>query len=148
MGRKVVSGSKGKHGRLFIGGTEFCAEDWDISEVGDEEDTTNTCSAGYAEQEIGVTRLEGTINYTWDILNNPFDTPPNLGVGAKHASTKLYVNATAGSSAEDGPYWDFTLHVLGHQNSIPVRGKVTGTINFASHGTYTLPSGDHASSGA
>jgi hypothetical protein len=145
MGRKIVSGQNNKTGRLFIAGNEFCAEDWDIAEVGNEEDTTNTCGAGAAEQEIGMKRLEGTINYTWDVANNPWNNPPNLGVGTKHETTKLYINSTGGVGLEDGPFFQFTLHVLNHSNSIPIRGKVSGAVGFASHGTYILPTGNDSS---
>lgn len=146
MGRKIVSGGGGgKMGRLFIAGNEFCAEDWDIQEVGDEQDTTNTCGGGTGEQEIGVTWLEGTINYTWDVANNPWNDPPDLSVGTKHETSKLYVHAASGEGLEDGPFYQFTLHVLNHQNTIPVKGKVTGTITFKSHGAYTLPTGNDSS---
>jgi len=98
-----------------------------------------------AEQEIGVTRLVGTINYTWDVANNPWVNPPNLSVGQKHANTKLYVNATSGAGLEDGPFFLLTLHVLNHRNNVPVKGKVSGVISFASHGSYTLPAGNDSS---
>lgn len=145
MGRKAISGASGKHGRLFIGEQEFCAEDWEIQEVGEEEDTTSTCSAGNAEQEIGVTQLQGTINYSWDVTRNPYVGPPNLYVGSKHAETKLYIHATPGEGLEDGPFWALTLQVMQHSFSIPVKGKVAGTIEFKSHGTYTRPTGNDSS---
>lgn len=140
MGLKVVSGHNGKMGRLFIGGNELCAEDWEVEETGTEEDTTNTCSAGSKEQEIGNTQLNGTINYTWDITANPWVDPVDLSVGQKWAETKLYIHSTPGLALEDGPAFTLTLHVLSHSNSDPVDGKVTGTITFKSHGAYTLPS--------
>lgn len=146
MGRKAISGAAGKHGRLFLDGNEFCAEDWDIREIGEEEDTTSTCSAGQAEQEFGVTQLEGTINYTWDVTNNPFDNPPNLKVGEK-LTALLYVHALPGVGLQDGPFYSFTLHVTQHSLSVPVKGKVAGTVEFKSHGSYTLPTGDSNSSG-
>ena len=131
--------------RLFIGENEFCAEDWDIQEEGDEEDTTNSCGGGNTEQEIGHTWLSGSINYTWDVADNPFVNIPVLDVGSKHAETKLYVHATSGVGTQDGPFWAFTLHVLTHANTLPVRGKVTGVITFKSHGSYTLPATEDSS---
>lgn len=151
MGRKIISGYSGKMSRVFIGNTagtsvnEFCAEDWEISEVGQEEDTTNTCSAGASEQEIGIKNLEGNINYTWDVANNPYDDPPNLDVGSKHPGTKLYVHAAPGVGLANGPYWLLNLQVIEHSNSMPVRGKVSGTIRFKSYGTYSLPTGEDSS---
>ena len=63
MGTKVISGAKGRMGRLFLDGQEFCATDWDIQETATEEDTTSTCSAGFKEQEFGNRQLDGTVNY-------------------------------------------------------------------------------------
>jgi hypothetical protein len=140
MGLKVVSGSRGKMGRLTIRTNEFCAEDWEIEETGTEEDTTNTCSEGFKEQEIGNTQLNGTINYTWDITANPWNHVADLSVGQKWSDTRLYVHSSPGAGFEDGPRFTFTLQVLSHSNSVPVDGKVTGTITFKSFGSYTLPS--------
>lgn len=145
MGVKVVSGRNGKMGRVFMGGNEFCGEDWEIEETGTEEDTTNTCSAGKKEQEIGNTQLNGTFNYTWDITANPWIAIVDLSVGQKHALTKFYIHATPGDGLEDGPAFTFTLHVMSHSNSDPVDGKVTGTITFKSFGDYTLPSASDSS---
>lgn len=145
MGRKAISGASGKHGRLFIGEQEFCAEDWEIQEIGEEEDVTSTCDAGNASVEIGVTQLQGTINYTWDVTRNPYVGPPALNVGSKHAETKLYVHATSGEGLQDGPFWDFTLIVIQHSFSIPVKGKVAGTLEFKSTGSYTNPIGNDSS---
>lgn len=145
MGRKIVSGASGKMGRLFIGEAEFCAEDWDIKESGDEQDTTNTCGGGAGEQEIGVTWLEGSINYTWDVADNPYVGPPVLSIGSKHANTKLYMHSSPGVGLQDGRFWAFTLHVVDHSHSVPVKGKVSGTISFKSHGSFTLPTGDDSS---
>ncbi|NIQ15941.1 MAG: hypothetical protein GTO02_16565 [Candidatus Dadabacteria bacterium] len=146
MGRKVISGFSGKMGRLFIEANEFCAEDWEIEEIAEEHDTTNTCSAGVEEVEFGVKHLEGTINYTWDVANNPWDTTtPNLGAGTKHGDSKLYLHAASGAGSQDGPFFQFGLAIQRHRNSIPVKGKVTGVITFRSYGTYTLPTGHQTS---
>jgi len=141
MGRKLVSGASGKMGRLFLGGNEICVEDWNIEEIGDEHDTTNTCGAGAAEQEYGVTQLQGSFTFTMDVTLNPFLTPwPNLTVGKKHVSSKFYLHALNGVGLEDGLFYDFTLQVGSGVNvTVPVRGKVTVTLPFKSSGSYTLP---------
>lgn len=145
MGRKVVSGWNGLMGHLFMDGNEFCAEDWEISEVGEEADTTNTCGQGYAEQEIGTKHLEGTINYTWDAEKNAFSATPNMAVGTKHTNTRLYPHSDGDDQTE--PYFGLTLHVTNHRVGVPVKGKVSGTITFKSFGAYTLPSGAISESG-
>jgi hypothetical protein len=146
MTAKAVAGRKGKIHRAFIGGNEFCIRDLDISEVGDEEDTTSTCDAGNDNADIGNTHLEGSFNYQWDVTDNPFDDPPNLDVGQVHGSSKIYVHSTGGAGAEDGPYWGLTMLITRHQCNMPIRGTVNGTVTFRSKGAYTLPTGDDTSS--
>jgi hypothetical protein len=145
MGTKVISGRGGKMARFFAAANEFCAEDWDIEEVGDEFDTTSTCSGGDEEWDVGNTRLEGNVNYTWDVTANPFASPFSLTVGSKHLNTKLYVHATAGAGLQDGPFWSFTMRVTRHRNSNAIKGKFTGTISFKSTGSYTVPTGNDSS---
>lgn len=145
MGRKVVSGWNGLMGHLFMDSNEFCAEDWEINEVGEESDTTNTCGEGFDEQEVGSRRLEGTINYTWDAEKNAFSVAPTMAVGTKHPNTRMYPNSDGDDQTE--PHFGLTLHVLNHRVGVPVKGKVAGTITFKSHGRYTLPSGAISESG-
>jgi len=140
MGRKIVSGFEGKMGRLFLAGNEFCAEDYNWQEEANEEDTSNTCGAGYAEQEFGVRRITGSINATWDASVNPFTDPPDFFVGAKYITTKLYIHSAPGVGLESGPFLQLTLQVgSGLSVTIPVKGKVAVTIPFMSFGTYILP---------
>jgi hypothetical protein len=144
---KYVSGNANKQGRLFLDGNEFCAEDWEITESADEEETTNTCSAGQEEFMTTTRRLEGTINYTWEASNNPMDNPPNLGAGTEHPSTRLYLHASPGVGNQDGPFYELNMKILSHRVAVPVKGKVAGTITFKSTGPYILPTGEDSSSG-
>ena len=70
MGRKIIAGYSGQMSRVFIGGNEFCAEDWEIEEIAEEFDVTSTCSAGVEDIDFGVKHLEGSINYTWDVTTS------------------------------------------------------------------------------
>ena len=147
MGRKVVAGDFGKIHRMFLAGNEFCVEDSDIQETANEEDVTNSCGAGFAEQEFGIGRLEGTLNATWDVSANAFNDPPALRVGAKFAGSRLYVNSTGGVGLEDGPYFLLTLQIAsGLRVAFPVRGKVALTIPFVSFNSYTLPQSEISAS--
>lgn len=146
MGRKIVSGSLAKMGRVFFGDVEFCAEDWDITHSADEEEVTNTCGAGAEEFETTTARLEGSINYNWDASDNPWELPlPDLSAG-REIATKLYINASPGGDPNpNGPFFDFTMKIISHQNTVPVKGKVTGVVTFKSTGTFILPIGQVAS---
>lgn len=151
MGRKVLGGAQGKHGRLFIGQQEFCVTNWNITETADEEDTTNSCSAGNAEQEYGVTQLEGSIEADWDITASPFRTPPTLAAGSKHSNCFFFIHVETGDLAallaSGTPRYELGLQVNNVAVTNPARGKVTYSFDFKSFGSYSLPT-QSLSSGA
>ena len=148
MGRKIVQGFEGKMHRLFLAGSEFCIEDGNIQEEKNEEDTTNSCGAGFAEQEFGVGRLTGSLKATWDASVNPFTDPPDFFVGKKFPASRIYVHATPGVGLQDGPFFLLTLQVgSGLDVAFPVKGKLGLTIPFISFGNYTLPVGEVSASG-
>lgn len=147
MGRKIVQGFEGKMHRVFLEGNEFCVEDGDIQETANEEDTSNSCGAGYAEQEFGIKRLEGSLKATWDASVNPFTAPPDLFVGAKYEDSRIYVHSSAGVGLEDGPYFVLTLQVAsGLKVTFPTRGKLSVEFSFYSFGSYTLPTSEVSAS--
>ncbi len=151
MGRKVLGGAQGRHGRLFIEGQEFCVTSWNVAETADEEDTTNSCSAGFAEQEYGVAQLEGSLEADWDITASPFRTPPTLKAGSSHALSYLFINAETGGLdvllVGGSPYYRMTMRVNNVAITNPARGKVTYSFDFKSQGSYKLPT-ESMSSGA
>jgi len=154
MGRKVLSGAQGRHGRLFIGRNEYCVTSYNITEAADEEDTTNSCSAGNAEQEYGVSQLEGSIELDWDIAASPYRDPAAISAGSKHALSYLFIHAP-GTATDDldsliaggSPYYLLTLQINNIAVTNPARGKVTVSFDFKSFGSYTLPT-QSMSSGA
>ena len=143
MGRKVLGGATGKHGRVFIAEQEFCVTSWNVSEVADEEDTTNSCSGGNAEQEYGVTQLEGSIEADWDITASPMRTPPTLKAGSKHSDCYLFIHAGTGDLtsilAAGTPSYQLGMQINNVSVTNPARGKVTYSFDFKSFGTYSLP---------
>ncbi len=151
MGRKVLGGAQGRHGRLFIGEQEFCVTSWNVTETADEEDTTNSCSAGQAEQEFGITQLEGSIEADWDIAASPYRTPPAIAAGSRHANSYLFIHAETGDLqaliAGGSPFYKLTLDINNIAVTNPARGKVTYSFDFKSSGSYLLPT-QSMSSGA
>ncbi len=151
MGRKVLGGAQGRHGRLFIGEQEFCVTSWNVTETADEEDTTNSCSAGNAEQEYGITQLEGSIEADWDIAASPYRTPPNIAAGSKHSNSYLFIHAETGDlqtlNSGGSPFYKLTMQINNIAITNPARGKVTYSFDFKSSGSYVLPT-QSLSSGA
>lgn len=146
MGRKAVSGHNGYRGRVFYASNELCVTSWSLDLTVDEEETTNSCSAGGKDYEYGAVGGTGTIEADWDVTANPFDDPPNITLGEK-VTLLLYVHSAPGVGAQDGPFWSFTAAVTSISMSVPATGKVTYTMNFTVNGTITYPTGD-LSSGA
>jgi hypothetical protein len=138
MGRKVVSGHGGKMGRTFINGNEFCNTSYNYVEMAEEEDTTNSCSAGFNEYEYGNRHIEGSMEADWDIGANPFIDPPELRAGQEYAFIG-YIHSQPGATPS-GPRLEMDkMKINNVRVSVPAKGKVTVSFNFKSSGNYTLP---------
>lgn len=148
MGRKAVGGYHGFEGRVFIAGSELCVTQWGVNEIAEEEDTTNSCSAGFNEFDYGHKHCEVTIEGDFDVTRNLWDNPPDLNVSQKYAA-KLYLHAAPGVGNESGPFWDFpSLGITSCQITTPAKGKLHYSISAKSSGAYSQPTGQGASSGA
>lgn len=143
MGRKAVNGFRGYTGRVFVGGTEFCVEQWQATHSVEIEDTTNTCSGGGTDQEVGAETLEGTLSGTLDITDNPYNDPPNLDPG-NDVVLKLFLHSSADAGG-DGPFFQATCTILSQEWTVPAKGKVGFVINFKSKGAITKPTGEVSS---
>lgn len=149
MGRKLVGGHGGKLPRVFFNGSEWCIEEWNCEEIADEDETTNSCSAGFGEYEYGNKHLEGSFRSTWDIGQNPFQDPPELRAGGEYRFLG-YLHSSPGAGLADGPKYELdTMKLNNVRVNAPVKGKLEVTANFKSSGPYSYPnqSGD-SSSGA
>lgn len=146
MGRLVVSGAKGFHGRVIFNNQELCVEEWNVNVTAEEEDITNSCSKGFMEREYGVVSAEGTINAVWDAQLNIFSAnPPKIQAGLILSAT-LYIHSSD-DLLPDGPYFNFPkIGVRGVELTVPAKGKVIYVISFANVGTFDYPSGDVSSS--
>ena len=139
MGRKVVSGHGQKMGRCFIDAIEVANTSWNVSEIAEEEETTNSTSQGYNEYEYGNKHLEGSIEMDWDISLNPFVGPPVLASGGEYAFNG-YIHAAAGDGNEDGPQFQIDkMRINNLRVTIPAKGKVTFSFDFKSKGPYNIP---------
>ncbi len=149
MGRKVVSGHAGKAGRTFINGNEFCQTQYQYTEMAEEEEVTNSCSAGKNQYEYGNSHIEGSMTLDWDIGANPYNDPPELRAGGTY-QLKAYIHASPGPGAEDGPYLQIDeMKINNVQVTVPAKGKVSVSFDFKSSGGYKLPTeASDSSSGA
>lgn len=153
MGTKAVSGASGKHGRAFTGSSlqnEFCVTDWSLTEMAQEEETTNSCSAGTREYEYGIRHCEGTLEIDLDLAAHPFGDPPALVTGTK-IKLRLFEhsNPASVSAAGSGTYWDFTqVGISQVAITNPQSGKVHYSVQWKSCATYTRPHENTTSSGA
>ncbi len=149
MGRKVVSGHGGKMPRTFIDGNEYCNTSYEFTEIAEEEETTNSCGAGYNEFEYGNKHIEGSIEANWDIGANPFNDPPTLRAGDAY-TFKGYVHAASGAGLESGPFLNMEeMKINNVKITMPSKGMVTVSFDFKSNGLYTLPTqASDSSSGA
>jgi len=149
MGRKIVSGHGGKMARTFMNGQEFGNTSYQYTEMAEEEDTTDSRSAGFNKYEYGNKHIEGSMEMDWDIGQNPFLDPPQLISGEAYRFLG-YVHATAGAGLEDGPKLEVDeLKINNVRVTCPAKGKVTVSFDFKSSGPYSLPiQASDSSSGA
>lgn len=141
MGRKAVNGYQGRSGRVTIDGTEVCVTNWSIDYSGDEEDVTNSCSNGWADREIGIREITGSVEADWDVDISPFATAPGPAIDVGDIiNLKLFIHA--GNVTDDVPFWQFNAKVTKFSMSSPARGKVTYSFDFGSIGAVALPTAD------
>ncbi len=146
MGTKAVGGANGKHGRVFVGSLELCVTEWNLTESAQEEDTTNSCSAGKREFEYGIREANGRLTMDLDLSQHPLDSPPGLVPGTKTGTVTLYEHSAAGGSP-GGPRWIFTsIGITSIEVTVPAANKVTYVINWRSSGAYTNPAENAGSS--
>ncbi len=146
MGRIVVSGNAGKMGRSFIDGNEYANTEYEYTEIAEEEEVTNSSSAGKNEYEYGNTHIEGSFSADWDAQQNPHVGPPSLTAGGRY-TYKGYISSPPGLGNEAGPHLEMDLMVINNLRvTIPAKGKVNYSFDFKSSGDYTLPVGETASS--
>jgi len=147
MGRKVIDQAHGKTGRVFYNGNEMCVTSWNISVQKEEEEVTNSCSAGFNEWEYGPEVATGTIEAQWDITTDPFSDAPAIRNG-DNATLKLYVHSLAGVGLADGPFWLILAKINGIKMGVQAKQKVMYSFDYKSSGagSITYPSGGDSAS--
>jgi len=128
----------GKGARLQIGGTNLNAKTANVTERGDDLDTTNFEAQGFETGTIGVQVCEQEIESDWDAGRNYYDNPPGIYPRDDLANVVIYENVN------DGRFWSFpTSRVLSSRNIISVRPLVGFNWSGKSNGTYTRPTGSN-----
>lgn len=141
----AISQHKGRTGRVFFDGTELCVTNWEATHSAEEEDTTNSCSAGFSEFAYGTEMVEGSVSADWLVTVNIFDDPPNIRAGT-FAILKLYIHSYPGVGNESGPFYTFSAGINNVKLSVPAKGKVSYSFDFKSDGIVTFPVGGESDS--
>jgi len=144
MGSKAIAQSKGRTGRVFFDGMELCVTNWTATHTADEEDTTNSCSAGFSEFSFGTEMVTGSVTADWDVTVNIYDDPPNVRAGT-FADLLLFVFSGPGVSTS-GPFYSFNAGINNVVITSPAKGKVTYGFDFKSNGKITFPVGGESAS--
>lgn len=134
----AISQHKGRTGRVFVDSFELCVTGWEATHSAEEEDTTNSCSAGFSEFAYGTEMVEGSVSADWLVNVNIFDDPPNIRAGT-FAILKLYIHSYSGSENESGPFYQFSAGLNNVRLTVPAKGKVSYSFDFKSDGVVTFP---------
>ena len=142
----AISQNKGRTGRVFYDGTELCVTNWEGTHSAEEEDTTNSCSAGFSEFGYGTEMVEGSVSADWLTSMNIYDDPPNIRAG-EFAALLLYIHSYPNSNGgPSGPFFSFEAGINNVRISVPAKGKVSYSFDFKSNGIVTFPVGGESAS--
>lgn len=151
MGTKAVQHANKKSGRFFFGTplSEVCIDEATLTEIAQEEDTTNSCSAGKEEFDYSTKHCEGTFTFTLDLSQHPYDSPPALRAGSKIPATFFeYSDEVLVAPTGNGKRWVFTAIGISQMTiTWPQHGKITYEGTWKSSGAYTNPDESAGSSG-
>lgn len=133
----------GKNARLQVGDgaggfISLNAKTANMTERGDDLDTTSFEAQGNETGTNGVQVVEQEIESDWDAGRNYYDSPPGIFPTDSLPTLKAFENIT------DGRFWLFPLsRVLSSKNTISVRPLVGFNWSGKSNGTYTRPTGSN-----
>lgn len=151
MPTPALQHANGKSGRFFVGSPlgEICIEEATLTEMAQEEDTTNSCSAGKEEFAYSTKHCEGTGTMTLDLAQHPYDSPPSIRAGTKVPARFFEFSDPATVDPDgSGKFWDFTAIGISQITvTWPQHGKVTFEFTWKSSGAYTNPDENVGSSG-
>lgn len=144
MGTKAVGGANGKHGRVVFynsatfGSFELCVTEWSLTEQAQEEDTTNSCSAGRREFDYGAKWIDGKFTLDLDLSAHPLDDPPNLKAGQLVDATVFLHEHTSNPLAQADGFWTLSsFRIMSVEVTTPATNKIVYVINFKNSGTYS-----------
>ena len=130
----------GKLSRVQIGNgsggfaTLNCKE-CDITEQGDDIDTTNFEAQGYETGIIGIQSMTFNVKSDWDHGQNYYSVP-GIYPRSDLPTFKAFENQV------DGETWTAALcRILSSQNGMPTKGAVSFNFNGKSNGQYVNASG-------
>lgn len=124
----------GKIGKVTVGATNMDVTQWQCTPSSDNPETTNSGTAGFYTEVMGISKCEGSFECNWDTDKVPFASPPNLNPG-QVVALKLYIGDPASNKYVDIP----TARIASVPIVSEVKGAVKFTCNFVSNGAFTLP---------
>ena len=135
MGTKAVGGANGKHGRVTLGNSsssalEICVTEWALTVNVNEEDTTNSCSAGKREFEYGAQWVEGILTMDLDLSAHPLDNPPNFIAGQLLGEALTLYEHTSTISGTVTHWTLVNVKITQTQVTSPAASKVVYVISF------------------
>ena len=117
-----MAGAAGKSGKFLIGAVEYPITGWTMSNTCEALEDSNTKSNGREEYVAGFTVATGSLTAYYDSSDNPIPT-------LDPSSTATGIFNLDGTKTITVP-----LLVTSMDFDMPVKGKVTFTVNFTSTG--------------
>ena len=122
----------GQRGRASIHSTVVAINRWKVNPKCQSLDFTTSDSGGFGEWLSGIEDCDIEIAFDYYLTQAPF-TMWNAGDFVENVF--LYLDAINGPS-----YWNFPLvQIVEHENSLDVRGKVSGIMRAKNSGEFFYP---------
>lgn len=120
----------GKNGSVTVNSVSLSGTAFDATFEIDDDDTTNFNSAGWGEVTGGILRGSGTIDLVAKTTEQIYASSIGLLPGS-------YLSATLNDYASHG--YAGTMFVKSVNEKVAVSGAVRYTVNWKTHGPWTLP---------
>lgn len=127
----------GKNARVSVSGANLLQNEWDVTDRGDWQDTTNFEDSGEEQGLVGIEGLDYNVKGDWNAETNVYDDPPGIFPQDAFPDLQLYENIS------DNVFWDIPFSaIVSAQNGATVRGKVTFGWTGKAQPGWIRPTGD------
>lgn len=124
----------GKGGTATVDGHELAVTVWDNNPATELARFRNSKTGNFTKKENTFQDSVFSITLDFDFLDNVFDSPVNVDIGAFLSQVKLYLHGTSGL------YWHYpSAIVVSTPQRLEIDGRINTVINCEADGAFGRP---------